>query len=60
MVKKIKKYKQSSKNESGKQINREELEQAIKKYLENGGTISRVEPDWIEEGQVYCFDNDNI
>jgi len=59
MAKKIKKYKQSSKREPGKKINREELEQAIKKYLENGGTISRVEPDWIEEGQVYFFDYDN-
>jgi hypothetical protein len=60
MVKKIKKYKQSSNNISEKQIDRQELEKAIEKYLKNGGKISRVEPDWIEEGEIYCFGVDKI
>ncbi len=60
MVKKIKKYKQPLKTEPGKQINREELAQAIEKYLKKGGKISRVEPDWIEEGHIYCFNGEKI
>ena len=36
-------------------ISREELNAAIQEFLDNGGSISRIEPEWIEEGISYCF-----
>lgn len=34
---------------------REEIEKAMKQYLETGGKISRVEPEWIVEGSLYIL-----
>ena len=32
---------------------REEIEQATREFLAKGGKITRVEPEWIEEGRLY-------
>ncbi len=34
---------------------REEIEKAVHEYLLKGGKITRVEPEWIEEGKAYIF-----
>ncbi|MCP4754714.1 MAG: hypothetical protein GY866_27860 [Proteobacteria bacterium] len=34
---------------------REEIERALSEYLANGGRITRIEPEWIEEGEIYIF-----
>ena len=34
---------------------RQEIEKAIKEYLEQGGKITKIEPEWIEDGQAYIF-----
>lgn len=33
-------------------VSREELDKAMSDYLERGGKIKRVEPEWIEEGEI--------
>ncbi|MCG8337201.1 MAG: hypothetical protein MJE63_22100 [Proteobacteria bacterium] len=32
---------------------REEIEKATREFLAKGGKITRVEPEWIEEGRLY-------
>lgn len=34
---------------------REDIEQALKQYLDEGGKIKRVEPEWIVEGSLYIY-----
>ncbi|MBT3226231.1 MAG: hypothetical protein HN580_17980 [Deltaproteobacteria bacterium] len=34
---------------------RNEIEEAMTKYLAEGGKITRIEPEWIEEGELYIF-----
>ncbi len=34
---------------------RSEIEEAMAKYLAKGGKITRIEPEWIEEGELYIF-----
>lgn len=35
---------------------REDIDRAMKDYLAKGGKIKRIEPEWIEEGEVYIFE----
>jgi len=35
---------------------RSQIEEAMAKYLAQGGKITRVEPEWIEEGELYFYD----
>lgn len=35
---------------------REDIDRALKDYLANGGKIKRIEPEWIEDGEIYIFD----
>jgi hypothetical protein len=35
---------------------RSEIEEAMANYLAKGGKITRVEPEWIEEGELYFYD----
>lgn len=34
---------------------REDIEKAMEQYLEEGGEITRVEPEWIVEGSIYVL-----
>jgi len=34
---------------------REEVEKAMTDYLEKGGVIKRIEPDWIEDGEISIY-----
>jgi uncharacterized protein (DUF1330 family) len=34
-------------------VTRQEIESAIADYLARGGKITRIEPEWIEEGEIY-------
>jgi hypothetical protein len=34
-------------------VTRQEVESAIADYLARGGKITRIEPEWIEEGEIY-------
>lgn len=34
---------------------REDIEKAMKRYLDDGGKITRVEPEWIVEGSIYVI-----
>ena len=35
---------------------REDIDRAMKDYLAKGGKIKRIEPEWIEDGEIYIFD----
>ena len=34
---------------------REDIQAAMQQYLDNGGKIKRVEPEWIVEGSIYIM-----
>ncbi len=55
----LEKYLISVKNERNgtvsREASREEIELAMEEYLARGGTITRVEPEWIEEGLIYIL-----
>lgn len=34
---------------------REEVEQAMSDYLKQGGVIKRIEPEWIEDGEIFIY-----
>ncbi len=34
---------------------RSEIDEAMANYLAKGGKITRIEPEWIEEGEIYIF-----
>ncbi len=36
-------------------VTRIEIEKAMTQYIAGGGKITRVEPEWIEEGELYIF-----
>ncbi len=56
---KINEFHLAGKNSNGERIifnpSKEEIQKAIDEYLSKGGTITRVEPEWIEEGRIYIF-----
>jgi len=35
---------------------REDINKALKDFLSKGGKIKRIEPEWIEDGEIYIFD----
>lgn len=37
------------------QPTRDEIEKAMEDYFAKGGKITRIEPEWIIEGQVYTY-----
>lgn len=37
------------------QPTRDEIEKAMENYFAKGGKITRIEPEWIIEGQVYTY-----
>ena len=53
----VKRYVISKRTKMGRLIlpeaTREDVEKALDKYLSNGGLITRIEPDWIEEGELF-------
>lgn len=36
---------------------RDEIERALTEYLAKGGKITRIEPEWIDEDEIYIFDS---
>ena len=35
---------------------REDIDRALKEYLAKGGKIKRIEPEWIEDGEIYLYE----